>query len=191
MLGGRQIAWHIYRHFRLAKADGAILEFKDLLNVKLKGDNLMAFENDWDYVLGGLEKIPEEQVLESLYFCQIEQSAQLKTALQLYTDGIVHKGEEKSYEKLRTIVRAHLEHKRLKSNRDAMDGGKGYPGKGKGKGKGKRKGKRSKSAPGTKVAAGDCRQFLKTGSCSRGDSCPYVHDHAKANPSQILYPCKP
>ena len=37
----------IYKHFKLSEEDGAMLEWDELLNVHLRGDNLQQFENDW------------------------------------------------------------------------------------------------------------------------------------------------
>ena len=53
MLAGRQIAYLIYERFKLPTEDGAIFEFEDLLQVELRGDNLRAFQNDWEFVLSG------------------------------------------------------------------------------------------------------------------------------------------
>ena len=67
MLNGRQIGWLIYEHFRLSEVEGSLLEFEDLMSVELKGDNLVAFENDWDMHLSGIKTVPSEYVLETLY----------------------------------------------------------------------------------------------------------------------------
>ena len=42
-LKGRQILWYIHRHFKVSEADGALLDFDDLLHVQLHGDDLRSF----------------------------------------------------------------------------------------------------------------------------------------------------
>ena len=81
-----------------------------------------------------------------------------------------------------SMTRAHLERRRLDKNRDDMERKdearyRGAAAKGKGKGKGKKKGDRSASP---NRNHGDCHQFLKNGSCSRGEECPFIHDKNKA-----------
>ena len=39
MMKGRQIAWMMYKHFKLSEVDGAMLEWEELFSVELKGDN--------------------------------------------------------------------------------------------------------------------------------------------------------
>ena len=48
MIKGRQIFWLILQRFKLSDIDHSLQEFKDLTKVELKGDNLVAFLNDWD-----------------------------------------------------------------------------------------------------------------------------------------------
>ena len=43
-----------------------------MLNITLKGDNLMAFQNDWEMGLSGLDVTPPEYILESLYKKQLD-----------------------------------------------------------------------------------------------------------------------
>ena len=47
---GRQLAWLLYEHYRIRVEEGAVLEFRDLMNVKIKGDNLLAFQNEGELV---------------------------------------------------------------------------------------------------------------------------------------------
>ena len=148
--------------------------FEDLLALELKGDNLQQFSNSWEMVLAGIKEVPTEDILESLYKRQLQKSTQLEKAIALYDDNILHNGEKKSYERLCTIVRSHLSRKRLQKNQQVMRetlGGKGLAGKGAG-------GNPKKP----KRVQGDCTQFMKTGTCSRGNKCPYNHDRSRAQP---------
>ena len=45
-------------------------------------------------------------------------------------------------------------------------------------GKGATKGKKARSVTpqGERVPSGHCRDWVKKGTCARGDSCPYIHD---------------
>ena len=169
MLGGRVFAWHIKQHFRVSEVEGSILRFEDLLAVELIGDNVVAFDNDWDYVISGLKKVPDDETLEALYKKQLDKSVQLKDKLALYEQGIALDGKSESYQELKRLVTAHIEQRRRKKNRDAM-GAKGKAAAA----------KAVKTKAKAKAAAGDCRQFLKHGSCSRGEDCPYNHDPNKA-----------
>ena len=177
MLKGRQIAWLIYQHFRLSEAEGSILEFNDLLSVELRGDNLMAFKNDWEMVMSGLKVIPSAAILESLVLKQLQKSHQLKDMLALYHQDVVHRGEARSYERIMKMVTSHLEFRRRQKTRDDMSQNPrslAQPSSTKAGGD-------SKPLQTDRPKQGDCRQFLKTGSCSRGKACPWKHEKEKAN----------
>ena len=79
----------------------------------------------------------------------------------------MHGAEEAAYERLVKLVKAHIEEKRLKKNRDiklgALDGQQANSAKGKGK---KQK--------------GVCWQYQKKGVCNRGDDCSLIHDTENA-----------
>ena len=78
------------QHFKLGDAEGTILEFQDLQAVELKGDNLAAFQNDWDSTLSGMNDWPSEQILESMYRAQVAKSAQLQQHMIMYNNDIMH-----------------------------------------------------------------------------------------------------
>ena len=50
LLKGRQVLHVIYEYYRVAEADGAVLEFEDLALLKMKGHNLEEFINAWETV---------------------------------------------------------------------------------------------------------------------------------------------
>ena len=163
MLKGRQIAWIVFERFKLNEEHGYVLDFEDLFNLELKNNNTRAFLNDWEQVYIGLKEIPPESVLESLFRRQIEKTDDLKELLALYNQDVTQRGESRSYSKLKTMVETHLEQKRRSKNRDDM-----RPGRAKG----------LASAGGDlqrKSKQGECRTFVKSGNCPRGDDCPWDH----------------
>ena len=113
MMPGRHLAWYIFQEYRIRAEDGALLDFEDLMKVELKGDNLVAFENEWDMTLGGMAEIPAENILELLYKRNLDKSQQLKETMSLYQMKITQEGGEKSYTRLREMVAAHLAKRKL------------------------------------------------------------------------------
>ena len=90
MMTGRQMGWHMDQHFRLGDAEGTILEFQDLQAVVLKGDNLAAFQNEWDSTLNGINSLPGDEILESMYRAQVEKSVQFHQHMAMYETEIMH-----------------------------------------------------------------------------------------------------
>ena len=43
MLTGRQIWWKIFQHFKISELETSVMEFTDLCNLELRGDNLRGF----------------------------------------------------------------------------------------------------------------------------------------------------
>ena len=163
----------IYKHFKLSDEDGAMIEWDELVNVHLKGDNLQQFQNDWNNMILNVRSLPEEGFLESLFRKQLEKSEQLKNVMALYQQDCTHRGEERSYQKLQDILRLHLEKKLLDKNKSAWSSsidGKAYAGKGGGKKGGQ---------PGGNPRTGDCRQWRSEGKCSRGNNCPWKASHTE------------
>ena len=115
MLTGRQIAWKIYQHFKVTDLETSVMEFTDLCNLRLRGDNLRGFNTAWDDTLLGMKRIPDEDYLESLYRAQIKESSQFRTIFtQLENDHFLNK-VPRSYTNLNKLVVAFLdEETRLK-----------------------------------------------------------------------------
>ena len=65
MMSGRSMVWQIYHHFELTEIVGAMMDFNDLLNVTLKGDNLSQFRYTWGMTLAGMKGVPKADHLES------------------------------------------------------------------------------------------------------------------------------
>ena len=90
-LKGRQIAWVMYEHFRISDTEGAILEFRYLLAIELKRDNLNTLLNEWESCLIGLKTVPPQDILESLFRKQLERSESLKGMMTLLNMNVTHK----------------------------------------------------------------------------------------------------
>ena len=90
-LTGRQLGWHMDQHFRLGDAEGTILDFQDLRAVKLKGDNLAAFQNEWEMTLSGMTHWPSWDILESMYRTELLKSIQFQHHMMMYENALALK----------------------------------------------------------------------------------------------------
>ena len=72
MLTGSQIAFLMFQHFQINDMESSMLEFTDLLALELKGDNLRAFDTEWDDTILGMKEVPDETYLEKLYRKQVK-----------------------------------------------------------------------------------------------------------------------
>ena len=171
LLTGRQLGWYMDRHFQLGDAEGILLEFQDLQAVRLKGDDLSRFQNEWNMTLSGIVNMPDDNILEALYRMQVSKSAQFQSHFMLYENEILHKRTQRDYDQLKQTVKLYLDSKQREHNRKEMDSPhRGTAVKDKGKGKGKDK---------SKTLSFDCRQWTREGKCSRGKDCPFKHDDGK------------
>ena len=74
LLKGRQIAWYIKDYFKLNAEHGEVLDFADLNAVKMQGTAISRFLHDRESVLLAINKIPDEVIMESLFFGQLEKT---------------------------------------------------------------------------------------------------------------------
>ena len=114
LLKGRQIAWYIKDYFRINADHGEDLDFTDLNAVRMQGTDVSRFLHDWESVLLSINKIPDEVILESLLFGQLEKADTLKSLLELYRLDVTQNGKPKSYERLLDMVQRHLVERRRK-----------------------------------------------------------------------------
>ncbi|MCP4923535.1 MAG: hypothetical protein GY915_05840, partial [bacterium] len=77
MIKGRQIAFMIYKNFKVSEIDGVMLEWESIIDVELRHDNLQQFLNDWEQTMLHIDTVPDERFLESLFRKQLEKSDQL------------------------------------------------------------------------------------------------------------------
>ena len=148
----------MYKHFKISEVDGAILEWEEVLHVELRGDNFQQFENEWGSMCLNIRELPDEKLLENIYRKQLDKSGQLKKAMPLYWQDITQRGEQKSYEKLKHMVRNHLETKRLDKNKGAWAKDNAKDGPANKAAPGNAAGDR---APSYGTKKGDCRRWLK------------------------------
>ena len=119
------------------------------------GGNLQQFENDWNNTILNIRGLPDEVFLETLFRKQLEKSDQLKNAMALYQQDYTQRGEKNGYQKLRDILRFHLEKKLLGKNKNAWTiniDGKAFVG-------GKKDGGNNDGQPSDGARRGDCRQW--------------------------------
>ena len=167
MVNGRQIAFKLYEYFQTTETAGAILSFQDLLAVTLVGNNLVKFVNEWETVLSGLEDMPADKILESLFMKQIEDCTQFSQELALYRMDISQKGTTPSYTRIHAMVMIHIDERRRKRNRDQHQVGV--------------EGRGAAAQNQQQIQKGDCYQWMQSGTCSRGDSCPWHHPDDRGN----------
>ena len=79
---GRQIALVIHDLFTISGANEAILDFRDLSKVKIKNDNVQAFDATWDELSAVTDRLTDS-ILESPHKMQVEMSEELKYLLHL------------------------------------------------------------------------------------------------------------
>ena len=131
--------------------------------------------NDWEMTLTGMKKVPDETVLESLFRVQIENDSGLREQMAYY-DRLGDGHEDKNYQWLLRTVRQYLEKRRRSQTRKELL---------------KQGGSYSVPAVGEEKKSGACRQFDKTGSCARGEKCPYAHNKSGGKPGRSWSPNKP
>lgn len=161
----RQVLLKMHQHFSTNIKHGATYALQDLFDVKLKGENLKVFLSHWDQVLASIQKLPDENVLETLFLNQVKNSKNISHDLQEYyrvEDG----SSTKSYEFLITAVRRFLERERLEVNRERIARNLGASS--------------STTVPAVEGKFGYipkhyCVKWNKTGSCSN-DQCKFKHE---------------
>ena len=137
----------------------------------LKNNQLERFINEWELVLSGMNKAPEEGVIEVLFLRQLRQSSIMNDDVREY-DKLEFGHKDKSYTELKRAATRAIERRRLQLHRDSTQQflARSYALPTKGKGKGMNTGTGKGDQP-TKTA---CRLHLK-GKCKAGKSCGMVH----------------
>ena len=80
------------RFFRLSAEHGTVLEFRDLIRVELRNNNLNQYMLDKESIITCINKMPTIDILEGLYLRQLGETDQFKGMLHLYWFGITQKG---------------------------------------------------------------------------------------------------
>ena len=99
----------IYDSFRVTGTDEFILDFSDMVNATLRGDDIRGFDSRRDEVLLSIKKTPHDHIPESVYNMRIWESEKLKAALALYDQDLEHKEKLPSYARLTEMVKKIFE----------------------------------------------------------------------------------
>ena len=120
MIKGRQLLWMVHDYHKFDEEIGAIMDIKDLMSIKLRGDaGLETFMNSWDMVIAGLQEVPVESILEPLFLEQVRAAPALREEVAHYDRS--RKGTpDRTYAYLLESVRRYLERQRLQRNRAAV-----------------------------------------------------------------------
>ena len=114
---------------------------------------------------------PSDKVLEALYVSKLQDSSQAQKILALYNQEILRGGGQRDYRRLRMCVKLLIEQAQRSENfgiqseiaeRAAVTEGKGQHFF-------------------TKRKTGECFQWKANGSCSKGESCSFLHSRASGN----------
>ena len=74
----------MYKQFKDSEAEGHILDFQGLLTVRMHGDDLKGFFDAWELTLTGMQQLPEQEYLETMFRSQIERQPGLKEHMAHY-----------------------------------------------------------------------------------------------------------
>ena len=95
----------IYDYFRVTGAHDTVLDYADLFSITLRNGDVQKFDTRRDEILLSVTKIPNDDVLDSLYKLRIRESDQLKTVSELYGMEIHQYFSLPNYQKLKTMVK--------------------------------------------------------------------------------------
>ena len=163
----------LYDSSKVSDNDDTLLNRDGIITVELKGDNLTQLLTYWENTLLDINETPSDSMLEGLLRKQLDKSKQLKNAISLCWQDITQRGEEKSYDKLLTILRSHIDRKRLDRNKASLDRGRHAT---------------PAAKPGT--GKGTCHQWNEKGQCSRGANCPWAESHTKERAKSLAEEAK-
>ena len=174
-LRGRQIAFVIYDHFRSTGSYDQIQGLSGLFSIRLGNDDIQDFVRREQALLSASDP-PSNKILEGLYFPKLQDSCQLQTLMALFNSEIRREGGERDYHRLRICVKLHVEQaqrsKNFRIENEATEWGTVIKGE-----KGQKSFARRKT--------GECFQWETNGSCSKGESCSFLHEPAVGKPLHI------
>ena len=179
-LRGRQIAYLIYKQFRVTGTHDSVENYTDLFTIVLRNDDSQEFDSKWDGILLSMTKILHDDILEGLYKLRIRESEKLETVLELYDLEIHQKKLGPDFRRLTAMVKRSIEQEIRNKNFGAriVNFEKNAVVKNQG------------SKQRVQRILGDCWQWEANGQCVKGDNCSFRHDINKrgksspSNPSQ-------
>ena len=92
----------ILQNYRRTEVEIGMTDFRDLTNVCLRGDNLVAFVDEWDSVIYGMRDPPPENIIETLFVEQVRKCKHFEPVFALYDLKCTHEGQVRSYEAIRS-----------------------------------------------------------------------------------------
>ena len=105
---GGQIAYLIYKYFRVTGATDSVENCPDLFTIFLRNDDIQEFNSKWDGILLSMTKIPPDDILEGLYKLRIRESDKLKTVLELHGLECHQKKLGPDCHRLKTMVKRSI-----------------------------------------------------------------------------------
>ena len=175
---GRQVLLMFEQYFKTNEEAGAFYGTEDLLQVRLQADDLKSFLQNWDAVIAGMKRIPDENTLKDLFLRQLRKSRRMCYDLDVYdrsSDG----SHQRSYTFLVQAVRDLLARERLKLNRERIsrshDVRYGTAASGDFSDSSNRKSPR-RSPGSSNRGSGVCYEYAKHGTCKFGSKCKYKHE---------------
>ena len=127
----------IYEYFQMTGTHETLLDFTDLTGGKLRGDDVLGFDTNWNEVLLSIYEMPPDSIVESSHRTQLKESDQLRNVLAMYDMEILQKEMPPSYQRLKSMVKRFLDQKSKALNFEARHERTvtGAPAKSKAKGK--------------------------------------------------------
>ena len=177
---GRQVLLMFDQYFKTNEEAGALYGTEDLLQVRLQSDDLKSFLQNWDAVIAGMKRIPDENTLKDLFLRQLRKSRRMGYDLDVY-DRLSDGSHHRSYAYLVQAVRDLLARERLKLNRDRIsksnDMRYSTAASGEHSDSSIRKSPSPRRSPGSSNrGSGICFEYAKRGSCKHGSKCKYKHE---------------
>ena len=180
---GRQVLLMFEQYFKTNEEAGALYGTEDLLQVRLQSDDLKSLLQNWDAVIAGMKRIPDENTLKDLFLRQLRKSRRMGYDLDVYdrsSDGSHHR----SYAYLVQAVRDLLARERLKLNRDRIsksnDMRYSTAASGEHSDNSIRRSPSPRRSPGNpNRGSGICFEYAKKGSCKHGSKCKYKHENPR------------
>lgn len=87
------------------------------MQVELNNGQLVTFLNDWEHVLGAMQTLPPDNMLESLFFQQVYRSQSLRDQIAYY-DRLEIGHADRSYRFLVSAVRKQITQHLRKETRE-------------------------------------------------------------------------
>ena len=137
----------------------------------MEDDDTQDFDLRWEQALLLTSDPPSDKVLEGLYVSKLQESSQAHTIMALFNQEILRGGGQRDHHRLRMCAKLPVEQtqrsKNFRIQNEITERGAVITGKG--------------QNPSTKRKTGECYQWKATGSCSKGESCSFLHKSASGN----------